>query len=335
MAVVLVLGIFALPHLSQAVQNLKPLEGGFFKNWNGFVGVVLALSGVEAIANSTGVMKLNPGCTDANPNVSKTSTRAILWILLEVCVFTALLSLAMHSFSDLTPVAGEAGQPNDVNAPGHPGVRDYMLRYMGEQFVGGAFHSIKIGHFAGIVVSVVFGFLLLSAVNTAIVALVGISFLMSRDEEPAAAIPTPEQFWRPKLWLGGGGCRSYLSSSDGQGCGRIGGPVRRGCRWSHCDESWRQRHGPQTWARPLGTVVMFCTFLIMLAIEISLFAVKPNARIMPICSLTDIAGAGPGAFHAGKDGCGGEGRGGGAGGTDRLHHAGRNRDLIQFSSSEP
>ncbi len=61
------------------------------------MGVVLALSGVEAIANATGVMKLNPGSTDANPNVSKTSTRAILWVMLEVCIFTALLGLAMHA----------------------------------------------------------------------------------------------------------------------------------------------------------------------------------------------------------------------------------------------
>src|SRR5579862_3080575 len=86
--VVVVLGIFAIPHLPQAMHNLQPLTGGFAKNWKGFVGVVLALSGVEAIANSTGVMKLNAGCSEANPNVSKTSTPAILWVMLEVCIFT-------------------------------------------------------------------------------------------------------------------------------------------------------------------------------------------------------------------------------------------------------
>ena len=43
------------------------LQGGFAKNWGGFVGVVLALSGVEAIANSTGVMKLNKGCYRRQP----------------------------------------------------------------------------------------------------------------------------------------------------------------------------------------------------------------------------------------------------------------------------
>src|SRR5277367_4503844 len=50
--VVVVLGLFCLPHLGAAVHHLQPLTGGFGKNWKGFVGVVLALSGVEAIANS-------------------------------------------------------------------------------------------------------------------------------------------------------------------------------------------------------------------------------------------------------------------------------------------
>ena len=75
--VVVVLAAFALPHIGVAWHNVQPLSGGFTKNWNSFVGVVLALSGVEAIANSTGVMKLNPGCSPDKPNVSKTSTPAI------------------------------------------------------------------------------------------------------------------------------------------------------------------------------------------------------------------------------------------------------------------
>src|SRR3984885_8025431 len=66
--VVVVLGLFAIPHLGQALHNLKPLTGGFLGNWNGFVGIVLALSGVEAIANATSVMKLNPGCTQEHPS---------------------------------------------------------------------------------------------------------------------------------------------------------------------------------------------------------------------------------------------------------------------------
>src|SRR5262245_30238409 len=59
--VVILLGAFAVPHLGEAISNLQPLSGHIETNWKGFVGIVLALSGVEAIANATGVMRLNPG----------------------------------------------------------------------------------------------------------------------------------------------------------------------------------------------------------------------------------------------------------------------------------
>src|SRR5207244_10766296 len=161
--VVVILGLFCLPHLDEAFAHLQPLHGTLAHNWAGFVGIVLALSGVEAIANATGVMKLDPGTTDKNPCVVRTSTPAILIAMVEVCLFTALLGLAMHALSGLQIVNG------DVNAPGAEGVRDYMLRYMGQIFVGGA-----LGHAFGFIVSIVFGLLLLSAVNTAIVDLISI-----------------------------------------------------------------------------------------------------------------------------------------------------------------
>src|SRR5213593_4944149 len=162
--VVVVLGLFSLPHLGTALGHLQPLHGTFGQNWAAFVGIVLALSGVEAIANATGVMKLDPGSTDANPSVRKTSTPAILWVMIEVCLFTALLGLAMHALGGLQTVNG------DVNAPGAHGVRDYMLRYMGQIFGGDALGP-TFGHAFGLIVSVVFGLLLLSAANTAIVDL--------------------------------------------------------------------------------------------------------------------------------------------------------------------
>src|SRR5437867_5208183 len=174
--VVVTLGLFSLPHLGTALGHLQPLHGTFGQNWAGFVGIVLALSGVEAIANATGVMKLDPGSTDEKPSVVKTSTPAILIVMIEVCLFTALLGLAMHALGGLQIVNG------DVNAPGAEGVRDYMLRYMGQIFVGAALGP-GLGHFFAVIVSIVFGLLLLSAANTAIVVLIAIQFLMSRDRE--------------------------------------------------------------------------------------------------------------------------------------------------------
>src|SRR6267154_6520632 len=80
--VVITLGIFSLPHLGQAIGHLEPLRGGFWHNWAAFVSIVLALSGVEAIANATGVMKLNRGTSDAHPSVTKTSTPALLIVMI-------------------------------------------------------------------------------------------------------------------------------------------------------------------------------------------------------------------------------------------------------------
>ncbi|MEO8951851.1 MAG: APC family permease [Chthoniobacterales bacterium] len=174
--VVVTLGLLSLPHLGVAVANLQPLQGGLWHNWGGFVGIVLALSGVEAVANTTGVMKLDPGRTDANPSVRRTSTPAILWVMIEVCLFTALLGLAMNALGGLHAVHGE------VNAPGAHGVRDYMLHYMAQVF-GGQALAPAFGHVFGVVVSIVFALLLLSATNTAIVDLVTIQFLMARDRE--------------------------------------------------------------------------------------------------------------------------------------------------------
>src|SRR5207247_89915 len=88
--VVVVLGLFSLPHISEALGNLQPLHGSLSQNWAGFVGIVLALSGVAA-----------------------------------------------HALNGLQIVRG------DVNAPGAEGVRDYMLRYMGQVFVGGARTTIR------------------------------------------------------------------------------------------------------------------------------------------------------------------------------------------------
>src|ERR1041385_4946177 len=84
--VVVVLGLFCLPHIGTALGHLQPLTGGFWKNWGGFVGIVLALSGVQAIANATGVMKLDPGATEQNPSVTNTSPPAILIVMIEVCL---------------------------------------------------------------------------------------------------------------------------------------------------------------------------------------------------------------------------------------------------------
>ena len=276
--VVVVLGLFCLPHIGAAFGHLQPLHGAFTQNWAGFVGIVLALSGVEAIANATGVMKLDPGTTDQNPCVVKTSTPAILIVMIEVCVFTALFGLAAHALNGLQVANG------DVNAPGAEGVRDYMLRYMGQIFVGGAMGP-AIGHVFAVVVSVVFGLLLLSASNTAIVDLIAIQFLMSRDRE------LPKIFQKLNKW-GVPNAGMLLATivpmalvmivKDMSGLADLYAVGVVGAIATNLGATSTDRKlSIKSWERTL----MFATFLVMAAIELSLLIDKPNARYFAVTIL--------------------------------------------------
>ena len=269
--VVIALGLFSIPHMHEAAAHLQPLHGNFWQNWAGFVGIVLALSGVEAIANATGVMRLDPGSTDDHPSVVKTSTPAILVVMIEVCVFTALLGFAMHALSGLQIVDG------DVNAPGAQGVRDYMLRYIGEIFVGGALGP-ALGHVFGFVVSIVFAMLLLSAVNTAIVDLIMIQFLMSRDRELPAIFHRLNKWGVPSL---GAVVATIVPMGlvvfvrDMAGLAELYAVGVVGAIATNLGATSTDRKlSIKSWERTL----MFATFIVMAAIEISLLIDKPNAR---------------------------------------------------------
>jgi amino acid transporter/nucleotide-binding universal stress UspA family protein len=270
--VVCILGLFSLQHVAEAWHNIKPLEGGFWKSWNDFVGIVLALSGVEAIANATSVMKLDPGSTEERPSVSKTATPAITWVVIEVTLFTALLGLGMHALGGLEVDHGE------VNAPGHPGVRDQMLRYMAMVFAGKQFGPV-VGEFAGFVVAAVFAALLLSAVNTAIIDLIAISFLMSRDGELPSQFQILNNFGVPNLGLIFATIipavmvvtiRDVAGLADLYAVGVVGA-IATNLGATSTDTKLS--------LSPQERVLMFCTFIIMLAIELSLLVNKPGARV--------------------------------------------------------
>jgi amino acid transporter/nucleotide-binding universal stress UspA family protein len=175
-AVIVVVATVAFSARYLNLTHLEPRHTDLETLWVQFVGVILALSGVEAIANLTGVMKLDPDSTPDRPKVTRTATKAILPVAFEVVVGTALLGWAMLSV------------PKSY-APELEAHKEDMLRFLGEYyatFVGGEWF----GHAFGIFVGIVFGFLLISAVNTAIVALIGVIYMMAQDGE------MPPQFAR-------------------------------------------------------------------------------------------------------------------------------------------
>jgi amino acid transporter/nucleotide-binding universal stress UspA family protein len=283
--VVLLLG-FCIPHLPEAfhVSVTHPLHGGFLLNWSKFVSVVLALSGVEAIANATGVMKLDPGSTDEHPKVSKTSTKALVVVAIEVCGLTALLGLAMQALPHLVQVGADP-TAYDVDGPGAHGVRDYMLNYMANVFVGGAVHSNLAGVIAGGVVSVVFGLLLLSAVNTAIVDLIAISFLMARDGELPPLFQKLNRFGVPNASI-------FLATivpavlvaciHDMSGLADLYAVGVVGAIATNLGASSTDKHLD---LKKSERLLMFCTFIVMALIEVSLFIYKPNARLFTLIIL--------------------------------------------------
>lgn len=136
---------FSAPH-ALANATLEPATGGLYTNWSFFVGIILSISGIEAISNMTGLMK----------DPARDSRRAILSVLSKVIIATVFLGLAMHAI------------------PGLTGHTEDMVRFLGEFYVGPWF---------GWVVAIALGLLLVSAGNTALNGLIATQFLMAVDEE--------------------------------------------------------------------------------------------------------------------------------------------------------
>ncbi len=269
--IVFLLGLISLPFLPAAIKNLSWVSGDIGLDWKIFVGVIVALSGIESIANTTNSMKLDPGSSYANPRIKKTSTWAILFVVAEVCVFTSLFGLVMNALPGLEI------SNHEVSAPGYPNVRDAMMRYMGEVFAGEYFGQ-AVGQFFGLVISVVIGLLLLSAVNTAMIALISLLYIMSKDEElpgyfqklnrfGVPIYPTVLMMVVPSLLI--------LAVSDVLGLanlyaiGFVGAiAVNLGATSTNYNLSMK------LWERYL----MLGTFFIMLLVETTLFIDKPQAR---------------------------------------------------------
>ncbi len=268
LAVILIIGM-SVPHLTTV--NLQRLQDSFTHNWTGFVGVILALSGVEAIANLTGVMKLDPGSTMEKPSVIRTSRRAISLVALEVVVGTILLGWAMLSLStDLKPLLIARW--------------DDMLTVLAEQY-GMMLLGVTFGKVFGLAVGIVVGLLLLSAVNTAISALIGLLYLLARDGEMprqfarlnahgmpiwpiviAVALPAIVIFSSP----------NQLSLMELYAIGVVGAiAVNLGsCAINRSlNLRWYER----------STIAV--TFLVLLAVELTLAKTKPNALFFVDCIL--------------------------------------------------
>ncbi|MDR3402421.1 MAG: amino acid permease [Chthoniobacter sp.] len=272
-AVVVLIAISA-PHLT--FHHLEAPHTNFKDAWVAFVGVILALSGVEAIANLTGVMKLDPDSTPEHHKVGKEAFKAILPVAIEVCVGTAVLGWAMLSL------------PKSL-APELDKHHDDMLRFMAEQYgqlALGDWFSHAFGWFVGIVV----GLLLLSAVNTAIAALIGILYMLARDGEMPKPFNKLNSHGVPKYPLAAAVILPtvvllFTIADPEEALKMLAGLYAIGVVGAitvNLGSCTVNKLLPVTW---YDRTLFGVTFLILAAVELTLARTKPDALFFVVCVL--------------------------------------------------
>jgi len=267
--VVAVIIILSAPHLN--TEYLEPRHENLAHTWVAFVGVILALSGVEAIANITGVMKLDPNSTPEKPKVTRTATKAIVPVAIEVVVGTALLGWAMLSFPrNLLPQLIEH--------------KEDMLRYLAEVY-GGMAGGLVVGHVFSVIVGIVFGLLLLSAVNTAVVALIGVIYMMAQDGEMPRPLAKLNSHGVPRIpLLIAVGIPIVVLAVTKEfealaGLYAIGVVGAIAVNLGSC--TFNKRLGLPWYQR----LIMGATFVILAAVEVTIAKTKPEALFFAACVL--------------------------------------------------
>ncbi len=276
--VILIIGL-SLPYLTFA--HLQHTNNYFSRaNWVAFVSVILALSGVEAVANLTGVLKLDRGSSIEDPKVGKTAAKAIMPVAIEVVIGTALLGWAMLSLpADLTSTIESRHED--------------MLRYLGEhygalawQHHAGHLFGWDAQHFGatlGWLIGIVVGLLLLSAVNTAVGAMIGLAYMLARDGEMPKSFSKLNTHGVPWAPLCIAVALPFLltvftadldSLADMYAIGVVGAiAVNLGSCW------YNKKLGLVWWER----TIMGITFLVLFAVEVTIARTKPAALFFAVC----------------------------------------------------
>ncbi len=274
LAIPAVLTVIVIIGLSAGYLNtthLEPTHANMGVAWTQFVGVILALSGVEAVANITGVMKLDPGSTPDKPKVTRTAARAIIPVAIEVVLGTALLGWAMLSMPK-------------VYRPELLQHSEDMLRYLGEHY-GTLVVAPWFGNAFGLFVGIVFGLLLFSAVNTAVVALIGVIYMMAQDGEMPKQLAKLNRHGVPQipLFVAMGipilvllVTQKFESLAGLYAIGVVGAIA---VNLGSC--TFNKRLGLPWYQR----LLMGSTFLVLTAVELTIAKTKPDALFFAMCVL--------------------------------------------------
>ena len=260
---------FSIPYLN--VSHLEPRHENLGNTWVAFVGVILALSGVEAIANITGVMKLDPDATAAAPKVTRTATKAILPVAIEVVAGTALIGWAMLSLS----------KSFGSELAAH---KEDMLRFVGQHYatlVGGPWFGQVFAWFVGII----FGLLLISAVNTALVALIGVIYMMAQDGEMPQRFARLNKYGVPQIPLIVAVAIPILILAITRQFEALAGLYAIGVVGAIAVNLGSCTFNKRLNLRPWERIIMGGTFFVLAGVELTLAKTKPDALFFAMCVL--------------------------------------------------
>lgn len=216
-----ILALLALPLVPAGLANIGHFNQGIFDVLRNTTGVLLALSGVEAISNMTGIMK----------DPEKTSRKAINLELVKVIFTTVVLGIAMNALPPKVTYVGHqeangaftvetevthqfdlpcvtklvtnklTGSNQECTKVVRPKARQDMLVAMGQYLVAGT-----PGRIYGAAIGIAYGLLLVFAGNTALIDITNVTYSLARDNELPSGFTKLNKKYGVPIWglfLGG------------------------------------------------------------------------------------------------------------------------------------
>lgn len=163
-----VIGLMSLHLVPQGLRAVESDPSPPWNRWVTFTGIILALSGVEAVANMTGLMR---------QPVAKTARRTIWPVLIEVAVLNLVFGVALVGLLAQWRGLPAADVPFDRDRVQHAAMKVLAIT-SGQHWIGET-----AGFALGKASAIVFGLLLVSAANTAVMAMVSVMYSLSQDRE--------------------------------------------------------------------------------------------------------------------------------------------------------